>query len=278
MAIEHFGGSGAKLCFAHANGFPSATYQVLLSSLVEDMSIYTYEHVPVRESVAPYKGFRWQHFADDYIRYLEAQNEPMWLMGHSLGGTVSALVAAKRPDLCKGLVLLDPIFLPFTKSLGMRFVPRSSLVKMPMVSKALTRPELFSNHDEAFQFHRRARAFKRFDDAAMWHYVRAAFEPVQEGVRLRFPREWEAEVYMTAPFMWSRISRVTLPTLGIIGAESDVIAPGMERRWRRAQPHLSLHQSPGGHLFPIEDPSTAVPLIRDFILELERSAGRGTEL
>lgn len=273
MAIELFcGSSSTRLCFAHANGFPSATYQVLLSSLAENFSVYTYEHLPIRESIAPYKGFRWQHFADDYIRYLETQAEPLWLMGHSLGATVSALVAAKRPDLCRGLVLLDPIFLPFTKSLGMRFAPRSSLVKMPMVSKALTRPESFSNHDEAFQFHRRARAFKRFDDAALWHYIRAAFESVQTGVRLRFPREWEAEVYMTAPFMWHRLSKVTRPTLGIIGAESDVIAPGMERQWRRAQPQLSLHKSPGGHLFPIEDPSSAIPLVRDFIQNHEEQA------
>lgn len=48
----------------------------------------------------------------DYVRDIEQLlfeiNQPVWLVGHSLGGLIAQLVATKNPAYCKGLILLGP--------------------------------------------------------------------------------------------------------------------------------------------------------------------------
>jgi len=48
-------------------------------------------------------------YALDVIEFLQTQNQSVWLIGHSMGGTVAMLVAALAPDKVRGLIMLDNI-------------------------------------------------------------------------------------------------------------------------------------------------------------------------
>ena len=51
----------------------------------------------------------WKDFRDDLVALLDALDQPpVVLSGHSMGGTVSLLAAARRPDKVSSLVLFDP--------------------------------------------------------------------------------------------------------------------------------------------------------------------------
>lgn len=267
MAIQHFAGSGStKICFAHANGYPPGSYQSLLESLSDFASVYTYDHLPLRMPEGPYKGVKWSHFADDYIGQLKQSfSEPVVLLGHSLGGTVSMLAAAQDCTLCSRLILLDPVFIPPKLQLAMRLLPRSKRQQMPMVRKALRRPNFFADYTEAFQFHRKARAFTNFSDEALWGYIRAGFGQRDDGVGLNFSREWEAEIYMSAPWVWSKLKRLKVPTLGLVGEQSDVIQARVIQRWQKVQKDVSIVVMQGGHLFPLESPEAVVPFVNEFV-------------
>lgn len=269
MAIQHFAGSAStKICFAHANGYPPGSYQPLLEGLSQFASVYTYDHLPLRMPEGPYKGVRWSHFADDYIKQLKQTfSEPVVMLGHSLGGTVSMLAAAQNSALCSRLVLLDPVFIPPKMQLAMRLLPRSKRQQMPMVRKALRRPNFFGDYTEAFQFHRKARAFTNFSDEALWGYIRAGFGERDDGVALRFSREWEAEIYMSAPWVWSKLKRLKIPTMGLVGENSDVVQEPVIERWQKAQKDVKLVTMKGGHLFPLESPDAVVPFVRGFLLD-----------
>ena len=53
-----------------------------------------------------------KRYRDDVIEWLEKEApQGVILGGHSMGGCVALLVAGKRPDLVKGLVLADPVIL-----------------------------------------------------------------------------------------------------------------------------------------------------------------------
>ena len=268
MAIQHFGGSAStKICFAHANGYPPGSYQTLLEALSDFASVYTYDHLPLRMPEGPYKGVQWSHFADDYISQLrQTFSEPVALLGHSLGGTVSMLAASQDSALCSRLIVLDPVFIPPAMQLAMRFLPRSRREQMPMVRKALRRPNFFGDYTEAFQFHRKARAFTNFSDEALWGYIRAGFGEREDGVALRFSREWEAEIYMSAPWVWSKLKRLNVPTLGLVGEQSDVVSQPVIERWKKAQRDVSIVVMQGGHLFPLESPQSIVALVKAFAL------------
>ena len=267
MAIQHVAGSSStKICFAHANGYPPGSYQPLLEALSDFATVYTYDHLPLRMPEGPYKGVKWAHFADDYLTQLRRIfDEPVVLLGHSMGATVSMFAASKTPSLVSHLILLDPVFVPPHMQLAMRFMPRSKRQQMPMVRKALRRPNFFSDYTEAFQFHRKARAFANFSDAALWGYIRAGFGERDDGVSLQFSREWEAEVYMSAPWVWSKLKRLQIPTLGIVGEQSDVVFPPIIQRWQKVQKDVSIVVMQGGHLFPLESPEAVVPFVNEFV-------------
>jgi pimeloyl-ACP methyl ester carboxylesterase len=130
----------------------------------------------------------------------------------------------------------------------------------------LGRPEHFASHEEAFNFYRGKRAFGRFSDEVLWDYVHASKSTLPEGgVQLSFPAAWEAAVYGSAPWVWPRLLRVRLPTLGLRGEHSDVLTPGAMRRWARLQPSAELHHCPGGHLLPMESPETTAGYVIDFL-------------
>ena len=66
----------------------------------------------------------WRVFRDDLIRFVEnfaaEAGGPVLLGGHSMGGTTSLMVAAERPDLVRGLILVDPVMVPLSARLVMK--------------------------------------------------------------------------------------------------------------------------------------------------------------
>ena len=120
--------------FLHATGFNAMTYQSLLAPLglrarlvALDMRGHGRTTTEAKQNIASWHGYR-----DDVIKWIEAHApQGLVLAGHSMGGCVALLVAGKRPDLVKGLVLVDPVILspkiyrfnhliPFSKFLSRR--------------------------------------------------------------------------------------------------------------------------------------------------------------
>lgn len=100
--------------FLHATGFNAMTYQSLLAPLglrarlvAMDLRGHGRSTMPAKTNFAS-----WRHHRDDVIQWIE-KHAPngLVLSGHSMGGCVALLVAGKRPDLVKGLVLVDPVVL-----------------------------------------------------------------------------------------------------------------------------------------------------------------------
>jgi pimeloyl-ACP methyl ester carboxylesterase len=225
------------------------------------------EHRPLWGGREPPRRLRWELFADDLLASLRRHcDEPVWLMGHSMGGTTALLAADREPQRIAGLILLDPVFLPDRFVLAMQLAPASKRRAMPMVRRARQRPERFDSLDDAFAFYRGKRAFRGLDDDALWDYVRASKAPHPDGgVELRFSGAWESAIYETAPRVRPALKRLRLPTLGLRGQDSDTLSPLMFARWQHWQPGAVLSECPGGHLFPLERPREVAEQVRRFL-------------
>ncbi|MDP4789171.1 MAG: alpha/beta hydrolase [Haliea sp.] len=265
--LKVFGGQGAALVFAHANGYPPGSYRRLLEPLTEHYAVSNFFHRPLwSREPAPARA-NWSQFADDLVATLEHQfQQPVWMMGHSLGAVVAMLAARKRPELFQGLVLLDPVFMPTRLALGLNLTPSSRLPKIPMVRTALRRPQRFSSLEQAFGFHRDKRAFSAFSDAVLWDYIHAGVHKTVSGDwELAYSGAWEAAVYSSLPLVWPRLLRLRLPTLGLRGDDSEILSAGGLQRWGRLQPAAELRSVPGGHLFPLEHPQDTAGRVVDFL-------------
>jgi pimeloyl-ACP methyl ester carboxylesterase len=104
-----------EVLFLHATGFNAIAYQSLLEPLGGQMHVAAIDirgHGRTKLPANPRRLRSWNKFRDDVIQVLESvAPKGAVLGGHSMGGTVSLLVAAKRPDLVRGLMLADPVLM-----------------------------------------------------------------------------------------------------------------------------------------------------------------------
>ena len=252
--------------FAHANGYPPESYRTLLEPLSKSFRVLTVEHRPFWDAGPAPRTQPWTVYADDLLTTLERElDEPLFLLGHSMGAVIGMLAALKNPQRFRGLVALDPVLLPFNIWLPSQIL-RAVGKELPMVRQALGRPRHFDSHDAAFAFYRSKRPFQRISDDVLWDYVRAGHAPAASGgVDLRWTGAWEACVYRSAPSMFRRLGGLRIPMLGIVGRDSAVFRPESIARWRQAVPEVEVQTVEGGHLVPLENPAPCARLIEEFL-------------
>ena len=100
----------STIVFSHANSFPSSTYRVLFKHLqtrgfaVKALEKYGYdERYPVINN--------WplvvQQLVDFARQTVDQTGEPVWLVGHSLGGFLSLMAASRCTEIARGVVMID---------------------------------------------------------------------------------------------------------------------------------------------------------------------------
>jgi pimeloyl-ACP methyl ester carboxylesterase len=93
-----------RLLFLHANGFPTGSYQQFLDTLNTHALVQAPD---IMESPPHIAGpARWQHLTDWLTEDLDAQSEQTVLIGHSKGGFVSLMAAARCGGPCNHWVCI----------------------------------------------------------------------------------------------------------------------------------------------------------------------------
>lgn len=130
-AWTELGGSGPRLIFTHANGFPPDSYRTLLEMLTPYFRVATSANRPMWSEEDPRRLRSWHPMAGDLGTMIgQRAGEPVVAVGHSLGGLLCALAAARNPELFAALVLLDPVV--FT---GVHAVAWSSTKRLGMARR-----------------------------------------------------------------------------------------------------------------------------------------------
>ena len=90
--------------FSHANGFPAKTYSVLFEHL-KNHKISAIDNL-AEKRVLP--EINWNDLTEDVLDSVGKFKEPVIGVGHSLGGILTLLAAAKKPNIFHTVILLDP--------------------------------------------------------------------------------------------------------------------------------------------------------------------------
>lgn len=264
------GGGGPLLHFYHANAYPFGTYRWFLQELVGQFHVFGLAHRATWEGAGvPPSRMGWMHYAEDLIAFLEATGmAPAIGTGHSLGAVATMLAAGKRPDLFRALVLIDPVFLDTWFWLSVRATPpplRRGWSQL--IAKTLTRPDRFRSLEEGVAFHRSKRAFRQFPEEVLLDFGVHGLVAMGNGdYRLAYPREWEAHIYGTPPYVWRHLRSIRVPVLAIRGAWSDTLSQAAWRKWQRKRPgdtFVELAQT--GHLVPLEAPKQTAKVMVDWL-------------
>jgi len=269
IEFQDFGGKGKTLHFAHANAYPIKTYSNFLNILSYDFQVIGMNQRPVWPNEDPENFINWNILADDLIEFLEQQNlTDVYALGHSMGGIATLMASIKRPDLFKKIILIDPVILPELYYPTIEQSNFEQLKKMnPLITIALNRRNKWSTIEEARTYFEGKTFYKKFNAEAKNDFLQHGLQKEDGGLRLSYPREWEARIYGTVTNPWNALREITTETMIIKAEFSDVIRS--ENDWKNiqdaAQNATCIEMKNVGHLIPQEKPKELVSKIKSFL-------------
>lgn len=248
-----------RVLFSHGNSFPGGTYQMVLDGLrrrgFEVQAIDRYGHDPQYPVTN-----NWPHLVRqlaDTARAWQGSGEPAFLVGHSLGGIVSLLCAARHPELARGVLLLDSPILGGWKATTLGLFKKTQLVGSLSPGRiSRKRRHHWPSADEALAHLQQKKTFAAWHPQVLRDYVDHGTETRQGQCWLRFDRDIETAIYNTLPDHLASVLRrhpPKCPVAFVGGLQSvEMRTVGMELTHKVAKGRVTLID--GTHLFPMEKP------------------------
>jgi len=252
----------------HANAYTPGCYKSMCEPLQGSFKITAPYQRQLWKNSDPTKFSSWSTLADDVIAYLTSNIEqPVIGVGHSMGSIALWVAAIKRPELFSNLVLIEPVVLPKKLVLFSRLTPYWLKEKMlPIVKIASKRTDRWRSKEDLHDYLMSKKVFQRFDRGVLVDFMEDSFLEEEEVLRLRYPREWEARIYATAPDLWSLMSQAPSPMMIMRAEHSDVL---VEETWARIKSKMKdstrLELKGLGHLAPFESPREVGSAILDYL-------------
>ncbi len=264
--------SNLTINFVHANGFPASSYQTLFDYFPANTGVIAVEkyghskHYPVENN--------WQRLVDeliDFVKSKQINNEKVVSVGHSFGGILAFKAACQRPDLFKGLIMIDPPVIVGPSAFAVRLIKKTKLIdKFSPAGKAEKRRTHWPlGSDITKQFARR-KLFKLFDSRCLADYVKHGIVEHNDQLELAFSAEIEAEIFRKLPSNLSSFrNKLTIPATLIYAEQTDVCPKHFFKRFAKLNKKIRVKTVPGGHMFPLERPEETAKLIMDTIKGFE---------
>jgi len=106
--VADFGGSGEPMVLVHGLGGSHANWLAVGPRLAERYQVVAPDLPGFGLTPPAGRPSSVEANADLLVRFLERIGRPVVLVGNSMGGLISMMVASRRPDLVRTLVLVDP--------------------------------------------------------------------------------------------------------------------------------------------------------------------------
>lgn len=250
--------------FSHANGFPANTYEIMLAELTPHFQVGSINTLAHNE-IFPVTN-NWGNLLSELELYMETHyQQPVIAVGHSFGGVLSYMLACKRPDLIKQLIILDAPVLDPVASVFVRLAKKLSLMdKITPAGRTNGRQEIWPDFLTAVNYFKDKSLFKNVDERCLHHYVEHGLQAHPEGLALRFKADTEVSIYRTIPDDLHKYPKASVPLSMIHGDKSDVVYK-MQLNYMRNKLGFHTQEVNGGHLFPLEQPEMAARIILETI-------------
>ena len=269
--------------FAHATGFNALTYKELLEPLSYNFNVRAVDargHGFTKLKANPQDMYDWKIYCDDLIKsvelFVEKTQKPIILSGHSMGAASAIQVAAIRPDLVSGLVLVDPVLMTNKIKVIFKIGRKYPLFKnfpfikqgMMMSEATKKRRRYWKKKEEIFNSYKNKLIFKTWTETTIRNYIEGGTELIGDETRLTCDPLWEAATFSS----WKHdamglIDKLNCP-ITLLQAEFNSTARGNGPRKLMQQDKLGVHKIVKGstHFLPMEFPN----IIKEEINSLQK--------
>ncbi|GGC99469.1 alpha/beta fold hydrolase [Undibacterium terreum] len=244
------------LHFVHANSFPAGTYRVFFDHLAPHYDVQALDMHAHNPQYPVTDG--WGKLVQELIDTLAARyQQPVILVGHSLGGILSLIAAKARPDLVRCVVMLDSPVVSGWKALALRFFKILGVdKKFSPAQFSEKRRNMWKSAEAAYQHFAAKEMFAIWPTEVLWDYIHAGVVPHSDGVTLRFTREIETAIYMSLPDRLGYILRKPYPVpIGFVGGTESIECRQAGLEATKKLVGDKFVRIAGGHLIPMEVPA-----------------------
>jgi pimeloyl-ACP methyl ester carboxylesterase len=258
-------GDGPPAVYVHGLGGSATNWTDLAAQLREHVTGYSVDLPGFgRSEPIPGYDFSLSTHARTVIKYLETLNGPVHLFGNSMGGAISVITAATRPDLVRTLTLVSPAVPDLRPRLDRMSDPRMALAVLPVIGSKVRR-ELakLSAHERTRQMldlcfadpsvvpdHRIEESIKENEERARQQWAGQALNRSTFGLM----QSW----FTPGPkSLWRLLPLVKAPTLVLWGENDRLVSVRKGPRTARLLPRGRLLVLPRtGHVAQMERPAT----------------------
>ncbi len=264
--------------FFHGNSFPASTYNVMLDALRQrGMKVQALEKIGHNPAYPVTSN--WPHLVEEVHAFAKPLTEehpgPVVLVGHSLGGMLSLMLAAQYPALANAVVMVDApavgglqakvLQLSKTLSLNEKFSPGAISSK---------RRNAWQSLEEVRAHFASKKIFAKWDPQVLNDYVIHGTheEHTEQGVQrvLSFDRNIETQIYNSVPHNLDRLLK-KYP----LACPVSLVAARHSREMRLAGTDFTqkitkgrIMMIDGTHLVPMEKPVVTAAAIEASILNM----------
>tara|TARA_R110000744_G_scaffold67435_2_gene137531 strand:- start:112 stop:891 length:780 start_codon:yes stop_codon:yes gene_type:complete len=250
--------------FAHSNGFTALTYRYFLEQLAPHNVQYL-EKFGHDKRFEP--RFSWAPLTNQLIESIEKQRKPVIGLGHSLGAVVTLNAYYKRPDLFKGLIMMDPPFFGQKMRLlllGARIVGVSGKLVPPAVKAKKRKSEWESKAAVAESF-RNKPLFKDFHPEAFKDYIEHGLVETEQGrAKLDFSTKEEYRIFKHTPFSLGS-GKIDVPSFYLYSNRFEIGSAASIEEHKKRFKQTEFIAVDAGHMFPMEQPEKTAQLVKDLI-------------
>lgn len=283
--------------FSHGNSFPGGTYSQLTKGLetrgYNVKAIDRFGHDP-RYPVTN----NWPHLVDELAAFAATEmakaQQPAWLVGHSMGGILSLMCAAKHRELAghniAGVLMMDSPVLTGWRSKLVAFGKLTRLIGSVSPGRvSRQRRNTWPSQAAAMAQWSTRPIFSTWAPASLADYVAFGTQCVdtladgsendsdrdsENSCTLRFDRQVETQIYNTLPHnVDSLLARhpIACPVSCMVGSRSvemrRVGATFIQRLVGSTQaPRWQVVD--GSHLFPLESPAIAADMAANALADM----------
>ena len=261
------------LHFAHATGFNAFTYRSLLERLSTTYEVYAIDlrgHGQNYCQADPKKFKNWQVYSEDLYDFLKSFNKPWILSGHSLGSLVSLSIAAKYPDLVKGMILCEPVILAPYQNSFFRIIKMLGLGHhLGLAIQAKNRRYVWESKEQVFKAYKNRGAFASWPDQFLCDYIEGGVvkDPNNQSFKLACHPEWESRSFaLTSTSTWKYFKKIYCPISLLYGEQKSTISPVVAKKIKKLFPQFNLIKyDQASHFLPMEFPDQFVNDLEKFL-------------
>lgn len=228
-------GDGEPALFVHGLGGSAHNWTDFAAVLRERLAIESID-LPGHGHSGPASSYALQAHADAVIAYIEHSDRgPVHLAGNSMGGAISVLVAAQRPDLVRTLTLVSPA-VPDNRlrAFPLKDDKAAAILVLPGVGEAIVR-----RFNAKIPIEKRVARTIKLCFADPSRYPQARREESAAEVRERDAYAWSIPAVLrsmrglaVAQFLrrkvgWSTLEQIKAPTLVVWGDTDRLVAPDL---------------------------------------------------